>query len=423
MRQRTPRTLCSKNHRWALSNAEKVAFRRLGNDGMPLIFYQQFLQVLRETTVVLAVVTQVRGSVPREVGAKMLIWGEQSTFDTIGGGAGEAKVIHEAIAVLQTGEPRFVEIDLSGAPNRDIQGVCGGWMQVWLSRWQGEDAIALIQNMLQTLQIGQPVTLALPLNAQQRPFLPAELPPTLAASEKSAIAPQQPFTFPQHPPTSVGVANLSNHFLNERERHTPHTSHSKDHSWIKQYPKCLDIAGLDLVEGWYVETVQPPPTLLIVGAGHVGVALAKVAALTGFAIAVQDDRPQFACAERFPQGSRIFSGAIAQTVEYFINVAQIYIALVTRGFQQDLETLEGLWRKRDRIQPQYLGMIGSQKRVQIVFQELQKRGVDQDWLSQIYAPIGISIGALTPEEIAVSICAELIKVRRNGKTKHGRAKD
>ncbi|WP_286132540.1 XdhC family protein [Leptolyngbya sp. O-77] len=303
--------------------------------------------------VVLATVIQVRGSVPREVGARMLVWNDGQIWGTIGGGAGEAKVIRAAQAVLASGEKQQVQIDLSGAPNREIQGVCGGWMQVWVERWQGEGAIALARSICDRLQSGQPATLVTPLAIDLAPD-------------------QSPY--------------LADELGNGR--------------------------AIALSESAFVETLQPPPALLIVGAGHVGEQLAKVAALIGFQVMVQDDRPEWANADRYPQATRIFAEPIASALRQLAPHPQLYVALVTRGYQYDLEALDCLLSRN--LPCCYLGMIGSEKRVRQVYQAIAQRGIDPSRLQTLYAPIGLDIGALTPEEIAVSIAAELILVRRGG---------
>ena len=166
----------------------------------------------------------------------------------------------------------------------------------------------------------------------------------------------------------------------------------------------------DLSTDCFVETIQPPPVLLIIGGGHVAVALAQVASFAGFRIAVQDDRPNFATAERFPQ-TLLLSQSLAEALDRFATYSQLYVALVTRGYRQDVDALQMLLRRS--LAYHYIGMIGSQKRVRMVRQALQQQ-VPAEKLTNFYAPIGLDIGALTPQEIAVSICGELIKVRRGG---------
>jgi xanthine dehydrogenase accessory factor len=127
---------------------------------------------------------------------------------------------------------------------------------------------------------------------------------------------------------------------------------------------------------------------------------------------VQDDRPEWANPDHYPQATQIFTASIRAAIAHLATNTQLYAALVTRGYQYDLEALQALLQ---RDQPcQYIGMIGSRKRVQQVYQALMNTGISKNQLQSIHAPIGLDIGALTPEEIAVSICAELILVRRGG---------
>jgi xanthine dehydrogenase accessory factor len=176
-----------------------------------------------------------------------------------------------------------------------------------------------------------------------------------------------------------------------------------------QTPYLADAASNS--DHYFVELLRPDPTLLIVGAGHVGEQLAKIAHLAGFQIAVQDERPEWANAQRYPE-ALIFTIPIAATLQSFTQCTQLYVALVTRSYQQDLEALTVLLQRPTPCT--YVGMIGSQKRVQQVYQALAQLLGKSAQLPQIHAPIGLDIGALTPAEIAVSICAELIQVRRCG---------
>ena len=315
-----------------------------------LQFFERLAAALTGGPVAIATIIQATGSVPREVGAKLLLGHDGRTFGTIGGGAGEDKVLQHAQTVLQTGQAQAVDVDLSGAPHRDIQGICGGHMQVWVARWQGESAIALTQQIVQSLQQGQTVTLTTPLEPDTLPGL------TTAAN---------PPTPPANIPSPV-----------------------------------------------FTETLQPLPLLLIVGAGHCGIQLAKVAHLAGFRIMVQDERTDWASPDNFPQAERLFHEPMAKVVGAIADHSQLYAALVTRGIDYDLPALKALITRQPPCV--YLGMIGSQKRVHKALQALQAEGINPAKIPALYAPIGLDIGALTPEEIAISICSELIMARRGG---------
>ncbi|WP_204368428.1 XdhC family protein [Neosynechococcus sphagnicola] len=157
-----------------------------------LDFYRQLAQNLIQTAVVVATVSRVSGSVPREVGAKMIIFGQGDTHGTIGGGAGEAKVIQQAMGVLSTGIAQPVEIDLSGAPQRPTEGICGGQMQVWLAPWSGIAAIALVRKILAALEAGESAILVTPLTTTQRPYLVAVPPPPSPDALVEILTPPPP---------------------------------------------------------------------------------------------------------------------------------------------------------------------------------------------------------------------------------------
>ncbi|MFN6558597.1 MAG: XdhC family protein [Nostoc sp. ChiSLP01] len=310
-----------------------------------LEFYKQLAKTLKNSAAVLATVTNTKGSTPREVGAKMFISADGKTVGTIGGGAGEAKVYHQALQLLETGKKQFVEIDLSGVPQRETQGVCGGTMQVLLELWSGSESLNLVNQIIDTLTSGHSATIITPFNTDEKTYLIEE--------------------------TEV-IASLHSTAL--------------------------------------IEPLLPPPKLLIIGGGHIAISLVQIAKIAGFQIIIQDDRPDFATKERFPDASLVLAQPITSIREILNKNTNLYVALVTRGYLQDLAAL----RLLSNYQLSYIGMIGSNKRVNTVYKMLQAEGCQTEFLNQIYAPIGLDIGALTPEEIAISICAELIKVRRGG---------
>ena len=308
-------------------------------------FYQQLRNTLEREAVVVATIVKVIGSAPREVGAKMAVCADGSIIGTIGGGAGEGKVIQEALTVLETGEKQLVEIDLTGAPRKDIQGVCGGKVQLWLEKWAGENAIALTEQILKLFESGQSAKLITPFTKDTQPFL--------ISDRKYGRTAVRPYAF--------------------------------------------------------TETIQPPPTLLIIGGGHVALALAQTASFAGFQIAVQDDRSEFIHLQRFPQAA-FLTPSINEALDRFATHQKLYVALVTRGLSQDVTALKAILQRG--IACQYIGAIGSQKRIRAIERSLHDISLGEP--PNFYAPIGLDIGALTPEEIAISICGELIKVRRGG---------
>lgn len=158
----------------------------------------------------------------------------------------------------------------------------------------------------------------------------------------------------------------------------------------------------------FVEPILPQPTLYIFGGGHVSIALANAAHTAGFAIGIIDDREAFANAQRFPMASEIhtsFENAFAKLQPN----ASTYIVIVTRGHKDDMHVLRWAVEQPAR----YIGMIGSKRKVLSVYKALVLEGVSAEKFTRVHAPVGLEIGALTPEEIAISITAELIAIRRN----------
>lgn len=308
-------------------------------------FYQQLRSILEREPVVIATIVKVIGSAPREVGAKMAICRDKTIIGTVGGGAGEGKVIQQALEIFKS-KKQLLEIDLTGK-GKDVRGICGGKVQVWLELWTGKWAIALVEQILQILESGQTAELITPLTQEDRPYL-------------------------------------------------------------------IDLCGRTAVRPYasnpFIEIIQPSPILLIVGGGHVARSLAQIADFAGFQIAVQDDRPEFITSARFPQ-AMLLSQSITETLDKLNTYSQLYIALVTRGYSQDVEALQAILSRP--INYKYVGAIGSQKRINAILKALEEQNIFIEKLP-FYAPIGLDIGALTPEEIAISICGELIKVRRGG---------
>jgi xanthine dehydrogenase accessory factor len=161
----------------------------------------------------------------------------------------------------------------------------------------------------------------------------------------------------------------------------------------------------------YIEPIEPSPELYIIGAGHVGFHLARVAQEVGFNVHVVDDREKFANADRFPTAAEIVVEDIPAWIARAHLPPHAYAVIVTRGHTNDLEALRALAPRELR----YLGLIGSRAKVARIYEELAKDHMPAEALSRVHAPIGLDIGAVTPQEIAVSILAELIAV------KHGKS--
>lgn len=159
----------------------------------------------------------------------------------------------------------------------------------------------------------------------------------------------------------------------------------------------------------FVEPVLPVSTLYIFGAGHVAYSLYKVARMAGFDVVITDDRETYANRERFPDARDIYAEEYEQVMSQLAPNDMSYIVIVTRGHRDDMRVL----RWAAETPARYIGMIGSQRKTIAIYKELEKEGIAAEKLARVFAPVGIDIGAITPEEIAISIVAELIAQRRN----------
>jgi xanthine dehydrogenase accessory factor len=162
----------------------------------------------------------------------------------------------------------------------------------------------------------------------------------------------------------------------------------------------------------YVEVRRPVPELVIVGAGHIARPLCEIGALLGFRVVVVDDRPDFATRERFPAAARLVRADFSDPFADVPFHDRSHLILVTRGHKYDYECLVRILCRE--VAPAYIGMIGSRRRVRATWVQLLEEGIARGRLEEIHAPVGLDIGAETPEEIAVAVAAELVLVRRGG---------
>jgi xanthine dehydrogenase accessory factor len=162
----------------------------------------------------------------------------------------------------------------------------------------------------------------------------------------------------------------------------------------------------------YLELHQPTPELVVVGGGHIARPLTSVGALLGFRVTVADDRPEFVTPERFPDAHRL---VVVDFSDPFADIplgSLTHLVLVTRGHKYDFECLRQVVRAPER--PRYVGMIGSRRRVRATFEQLLAEGIPRERLKEVRAPVGMDLGAETPEEIAISVAAQLVQEWRGG---------
>jgi xanthine dehydrogenase accessory factor len=160
----------------------------------------------------------------------------------------------------------------------------------------------------------------------------------------------------------------------------------------------------------FIEPINPPPSVIIIGAGHVGKATAHLAKWLGFRVVVMDDRVEFVTPEWIPEADSYLPGPVLDLLPQANLNAQSYIVAVTRGYNIDVGLLPTLLD----YDVAYIGVIGSQRRWTQALKELREKGVAEEKLARVHAPIGLELNAETPEEIAVSIMAEIVMIRNGG---------
>ncbi len=312
-------------------------------------------------------VIATRGSTPQEAGAMMLVFPDGRQSGTLGGGCVEAEVKRRALAALANRDgPSIHQFELDGDAAWDNGLICGGLMTILVDP-VGKPLRQVYRRLHSLLETGHGFTamVALPDNAHGLPAGEWRILDDGGDAPASLLA-------------------IVRNRLSQRPR-------------------------AQVIEGVAVIPSPPRIRLIIVGAGHVGQAVARLAAETGFAVWVLDDRETYANAERFPHAERRIVGDIGRELQRLKPVidGSVYCLIVTRGHNHDGEALYHLASSAAG----YIGMIGSQRKVRLTFEELLARGVPQDALDRVHAPVGLPIGSQTVPEIAVSIVAELIACR------------
>lgn len=343
--------------------------------------FEAIEQELREgRPVVQATVIKTRGSTPRKEGSTMLVKTDGKLVGTIGGGCGEAGVIQKARLSLLDGEIREELADLTEDISLESEAVCGGTLRVFIEPWQPDAAHIELAATLKSLSAGeQGVVVHQIVQAQGQPELLGRRVFTDVAGVPLASTP------------SVLPGDL------------PEVPRKQDYQ--------LKAVGDYEV---YSERWDPVPTVVIVGAGHIAEPLDAISRQTGFRTIVVDDRRLFANRERFPDATQVVCGPILDVVRQIPLTPHTYVVLVTRGHVLDMDALKVMLEREEPVA--YVGMIGSSRRIRAVFDLLEQQGYAREAFGKVYAPVGLNIQAETPAEIAVSVVAEMINVRRHGDT-------
>ncbi len=329
----------------------------------------------RGESFVLATIMTRAGSAPRTAGARMLILADGSIAGTIGGGLLEARAIEMAAQVFADKQGLIQEFMLTGEDAASMEMICGGQIEVMLTYVDAAEAtyLAIYREILAVLAAHQRAWLITPVpaitNRQPRPCL---------FTANGSV---------------IGRSPLAPGELKELSRQA-----GSRHPALVTFDQTT----------YLVEPVYHYGQLYLFGAGHVSQKLAPLAATVGFSVVVLDDRPEFANPDRFSMAEKIM---VLESFEQALAGLEInpdsYLIIVTRGHLHDKTVLA----QALQTEAGYIGMIGSKRKRNTIYEALVREGVSLDSLERVYSPLGLAIGAESPEEIAVSILAELIKVR------------
>lgn len=328
---------------------------------------------------------ETRGSTPQKAGAIMLVYPDGSQAGTLGGGCVEAEVKRRALAVLHDGNAEVATFQLDSDYGWDDGLICGGRMQILIDPVQDPAAQSYFLRLAEAIERGQGVTEAIVFDAEASD-LPCPTSYLFDADDQLTAA-----LYAHDPSTAPSL--VTEHLRPLATRPRPYASHGV--AYLPTDQRCR---------------------LLIVGGGHVGQAVAALAADLQFDVWVVDDRADIVSPERFPRAQRRISGTINEVLSNIEITPDTYCMIVTRGHNHDEEALFHLAERGAR----YVGMIGSRRKIKMIFDDLINEGISAEALERVYAPLGIDIGSQTVPEIAVSICAELVSHRNRGGVVPGR---
>lgn len=346
--------------------------------------YQDVIALLeRREPFALATVVYTSGSTPQKAGAKAVFLPDGRILGTLGGGCMEVEARRRGLELIGGGEPLFFDLHLDDDFGWDDGLICGGTAQIFI----------------QPMVAASPAVYAAAMTLHQ-------------AHERGALA-----TLVQGgPPESLGspllirddgtvTGELPVGALGETlVRETLAALETGDEA-----PRRLKLEGGAIA---YLEPLLPHPTLVIAGAGHVGGALVHYAARVGFDVVVIDDRASLCNRERLPEATETIADNIVEAVRRYPKTPDTYVVIVTRGHRNDAVVL----REVIHEPVGYIGMIGSKRKILTIYEEFIAEGIaTAAELARVHAPIGLDIGSISVEEIALSIAAELVAVRRKGK--------
>ncbi len=347
------------------------------------IFEETIKSIKKNQLCVVATVVKTKGSAPQKAGAKMLVRQDGSTVGTLGGGCVEGDIWYQAKEILDKKQgPLFRRYKLNEEMAARDGLVCGGTMHFFIEpAYPGDEFLSIAEKVINAYSGDQPLSIATIVNSRSPKFI---------LGSKMLV---------------LEDGSCQNRFDDE-------TAVSK----IRKIGQKLCTFGenefLRLEGGTevFIEGFTTAPALIIMGGGHVGKTVSSLAAGLGFQVIIVDDREEYANPERFPEAQQTIVADFVEGISNLKISANTYILIATRGHRFDDLATEAAIHSPAR----YIGLLGSKRKSLMIFKNLLKKGLPIDRIKEIRAPVGLNIGALTPRELAVSIMAEIIAIRRGG---------
>lgn len=337
---------------------------------------------------VLATIINLDGSSPRGTGTKFLIMEDNSFVGTIGGGILEKRVLDEAKTVFSSLTPSLLSYKMRGKYLESTEMICGGDVDIFLEPIYPDNLnhLHIFQEIMEIIRRGGAGLLATVVDVDR--WQTDQIPKMFIKANGDKTG------------SLLGIDEIEDQ-LKDRMKQIIDSRQSEVITADTREGKKLNI---------FLEPVISDPVVYIFGGGHVSKQIVPLADLVGFSVVVIDDRPEFSKPENFPAAKKVYTFPYDSALDNLEVDETSYLIIVTRGHQHDKTVLtEAL-----KTDAKYIGMIGSKRKRLIIYDKLLKEGFKQEQLDSVHSPIGMEIEAETPEEIAVAIVGELIKVRAGG---------
>ena len=351
---------------------------------MEPVFRAAVEELEQGSPVAVATVVRTSGSTPQKPGAKLLVRSDGSGVGTLGGGCVEGDIWFAAQELMKRGgaaEMRDYELNEDLAAQDGL--VCGGTMYFLIDPIrQAGDYLDFAGEVVAAYEGGKPVAIANLMAAPQDT--------SFRVGDKMLV---------REDGSNVGT-------LGDEQLDRQAGRRARELMAMGKNDYVVTDEGVE----YFIEAFTTPPTLVLVGGGHVSKAIAPVAKSVGFRLYVVDDRDQFANAERFPEAEIVRSGEYAETIRGLPINANTFIVVATRGHRYDDAALAASME----TPASYVGLLGSRRKTILIYEELLQRGWPIERVKAVHAPIGLDIGGRTPEEIAISIMAEILAFRLGG---------